>query len=241
MNARGQIVPFPTPATIRARVEGAYTLCEVADAPCVRCTDGWVRVPRPEGGEGIGRCRCRRPHDQVAAWNRAGVPAAHVGAVAQVEVEGLNWTPAQVPSLLVRGANGRGKSYLAAGALRWCTFVAGLRPLWIEHLDLVGRIRRKASARGQLEGMSSDDALGVGDYATAGVLVVDDARAYAPTDLGYQLLEELLCRRYDAQRPTIVTTNERHHQAFGPRLASRMETYQHIELCGDDRRRGARV
>lgn len=233
------VIPFPTPAApaLVAYAERGYTMLAPAEGErCARCSgSGWVTVDR-DGASCIGRCRCQRTADFVSHWNRAGVPATHVAAGATVPA---SWSPQSLPDgLVLRGLPGRGKSHTAAAALRWLTFSAWLRPMWVEHIDLVGRVRRRAkgqTTRSSVEALG-DDAAHVGDYARAGALVIDDARGAAPESLEAQLLEELICRRCDARAITIITTNEPRLGLFGDRLASRLRSWEHVELTGVDRR-----
>jgi hypothetical protein len=73
-------------------------------------------------------------------------------------------------------------------------------------------------------------------------LILDDLGAERPTDWTRERLAVLLNDRYNAQRPTVVTTNytsaEEIADAVGGAVASRLKTYQWLMVGGEDLRGG---
>lgn len=130
-------------------------------------------------------------------------------------------------SLLIVGANGRGKSHLAAAVAklwraRWCS---------ASHFVVEAR-----SSFGRGEGESE---LGVLlRYSEPECLVLDDLTAVNRSPHAVATLLALLDRRIGWMRPTVVTCYQSRGAVaeFDPSIASRIGGFERVVLVGEDRR-----
>jgi DNA replication protein DnaC len=139
------------------------------------------------------------------------------------------------PSLLLVGKVGRGKTHQAIGALR-ALAVSGVHCGWsfAHEMDLLASLRPR-------DGVDSEEVFA--GYASAAVLVVDDLGSERPRSPWVESqIARLVNARYEAERPTIVTTNVLPGDftaIFGERVTSRLiEMCQQVPVAGPDRRRG---
>jgi DNA replication protein DnaC len=138
------------------------------------------------------------------------------------------------PSLLLLGPTGVGKTFQAFGAIRDLA-VTGVRARWVatSAADLYASLR----PRHQVDSETVFDR-----YAKADVLLVDDLGAAKATEWTEEVNYRLINHRYEAERPTLFTSNVRPSElgaALGDRVASRLtEMCQRVVLKGSDRRRG---
>lgn len=102
-------------------------------------------------------------------------------------------------SIWIDGANGTGKSVLAANIAREL-IKQGSEVTWIHAADAIQSERARIS-----KGTPSEWER----YCNTGVLVVDDLGKENPTSYAAELLNILAESRYQANLPTIVTTNYR--------------------------------
>jgi DNA replication protein DnaC len=138
------------------------------------------------------------------------------------------------PSLLLVGKVGRGKTHQAVGALRSLA-VSGVHCRWsfAHEMDLLASLRPR-------DGVDSEEVFE--GYASAAVLVVDDLGSERPRSPWVESqIARLINRRYEAQRPTMLTTNvlpSEFTAVFGERVVSRLtEMCQQVPVAGPDRRR----
>jgi DNA replication protein DnaC len=160
----------------------------------------------------------RADHPLVAAW-----------------VELFRANPAEVPSLLINGPTGTGKTHQAHGALR-SAVTAGQRPRvnWrtTSAPDLYALLRPR-------NGVDSETEMHA--WRTAGLLLLDDLGAAKASEWTEEITYRLIDHRYTHCLPTILTTNVptaslREH--LGDRVASRLaEMCTRVTLTGSDRRR----
>lgn len=152
----------------------------------------------------------------------------------------------------IRGGIGTGKSCLASALLR-----NRLRP---DHEKTLASLREStASSRWEIrhgtalwmrcgeilfaargafrDGGRSEEAI-IADAVAPRLLVLDDLCSGKTTDAGWTLISEIIARRMDWRRDTVVTTNLTLEEinANEPRLASRLAAMESIVLkCGDRR------
>lgn len=166
-----------------------------------------------------------------------------------LEVAPVKWDRGGV---LIKGQTGTGKSCLAAALFRSrlshnhpktiarpSERDAG--PLWT--LDPGVALWRRCgeilfAARGAFKDGGQSESILIHQAAQPELFVLDDLCSGKMTDAGWTLLSEIIARRVDEMRDTIVTTNltleEIHTQE--PRLASRLGAFEEIVLSGKDRR-----
>lgn len=146
----------------------------------------------------------------------------------------MEWLKRPSDGLLLCGPAGTGKTHLAAALTRACIEVR--RPvLFRRAADLFLAIRQSY----EHSDFSEDTVLG--EYAGAPLLVLDDIGAGALSDFERRATLEILDRRLNALRPTVVTTNwdtDDIRERMDERIASRLAGFTLLMFAGDDRRDG---
>lgn len=168
-------------------------------------------------------------HPDVVAWCEAfaGGPGTPRGPAA------ISGIPEPLPSLLILGPVGTGKTHQAFGAIR--TLAArGITIAW--HADTAPGLFASLRPR---EGADSE-----AEYrkiAAAPLLLLDDLGAAKGSEWTEEILYRLVNDRYEAVLPGLFTSNVPAAQlrdALGARVASRLaEMCQQVVLRGPDRRR----
>ena len=165
-------------------------------------------------------------HPQVAQW------------VAQV-IAGADTGRGAVPlirhgrSLLLCGPTGTGKTYQAFGALK-ALLLSGVRlstVVAVNAADLYASLRPQPGANTEAAFLR---------YAAAGLLVWDDLGSAKSSEWTEEIDNRLVNHRYEAELPTIITTNaapSKLPEILGARVASRLaEMCDIVPLKGGDRR-----
>lgn len=242
-------VPFEV-AILLGR-DGRYARATLGErGTCPRC-QGRGTVEVPELGR-WGRCRCRLPHDAVASWNAARVPAQCSGYTLDawdprhdrdgLHARALRWAETGERGVYLWGAPGVGKTHLAVGmAWDWVrTTGRSFRFVDLSHLTNAIRARSRAGATvaGEVEPLDQ--------VARAELVLLDDLGVPSPTDFDRSIADELVTRLYNAASRVLVTSNcelaEHAGESLTPRAASRLrELCESWELRGSDyrMRRGA--
>lgn len=123
--------------------------------------------------------------------------------------------------LLLMGTYGCGKTHLAAAIANYC-LDHGRSVLFLNTPDLLDRLRA-----GFAPGADDSYAERFEDIRTAPILVLDDLGTESPTPWAVEKLYQLLNYRYNAQLPTVITTN-RDLKDIEPRVASRLSDAQMV-------------
>lgn len=119
-------------------------------------------------------------------------PISDAGGLEKLVAEGPE-------SLLVQGANGSGKSHLAAAiAKRW-----GAR--WCTMIKILLRVRRSFHIINPASGDKSELGI-IEEFSAVPRLVIDDITAMNTTDFGLSTALAILSERIDQKLPTIVTS-----------------------------------
>lgn len=147
-------------------------------------------------------------------------------------------------SLFLTGGNGVGKTFKAAGVVRYWigklsyTMITNLHntgnyPIFITVPELLMKIRNCFS-------LSQYEEAIVAKYSTCPILVLDDIGVEKTTDWALQTLYIILNNRYSNYMQTIITSNltlEEVKEKLGERIASRIAGMcKIIQLKGKDRR-----
>lgn len=106
-----------------------------------------------------------------------------------------DWWSDPTRNLLLIGRIGTGKTYAAAAALRMA-ILAGWRGVWWESIELMDELKQWDRAEQVLERVKR-----------AQILLLDDLGVGKPSEWSMDRLQTIIDRRWQARRPTIVTSN----------------------------------
>ncbi|MCB9746268.1 MAG: ATP-binding protein [Alphaproteobacteria bacterium] len=210
-------LPFH-PDEIELFAEGSFARARrAADAPpCPLCKDTGLRVIERDGVEVAGRCRCQLLPDRLELFNKAGLPARHLGstfgsfnrdlpgvALGHDAVRG--WTDSyqlgqENKGLVLFGEVGRGKTHLMVAALRRLIFRYGVPCRFVEFSHLLADLK-EGFDRGKPE------ATLLGPLSEVEVLAIDELGKGRRSDWELGIIDELISRRYNAMKTTLATTN----------------------------------
>jgi DNA replication protein DnaC len=147
-------------------------------------------------------------------------------------VQGVTaWFAKPDDGLLLCGPAGTGKTHLAAAIVR-ARVEAGKPVAFRRAADLYQAIRDSYD-----QGFSEASVLS--GYAEAPLLVLDDLGAGSLSDHERRFTLEVLDRRLNALRPTIVTTNwqlKDIRERMDERVASRLSSFTLLVFTGKDKR-----
>lgn len=193
---------------------------------------------------GVRRCKCQRSEEHFTAQLlNLGIGKEHATAnlksnfskaLQQFAEDYLR----EASSLLIRGLPGTGKTYLLAALCR-----EYLRQGREVRFSLCRELLRKLWDTFREKAETTEDRL-IAELTSIQVLAVDDlGKEGKISDASLGALHEILSKRNDNQRTTIVTTNltfAEIGQLYDPSIASRMSGWQSVVMTGKDRRkRGA--
>ena len=222
---------------------------------CDRCGGGgWVprdpEVPRSPRVP----CVCQRNRARLARYEACQIPRRHAKstfktyqpltvALAKVrqraEVYTKDWLPKQPNrGLVLYGDVGRGKTHLLCAMLRELVLERGVSARFVEFSLMIAEIK-SGFDRGEGYGKLMDELVNVD------LLAIDELGKGRNTEFEGQVIDEVVSRRYNAERPLLATTNYSPGASgpigladrLGPRVFSRLrETADFIEVPGEDYR-----
>ncbi|MCB9743599.1 MAG: ATP-binding protein [Alphaproteobacteria bacterium] len=212
-----EALPF-RPDEIELYTEGSLARARLAGErpPCPYCEGSGLRVVVRDGEEVAGRCRCRLLPDRIELFNKAGLPARHLGStfasfnrdlpgVALGHDAVMGWTEGYKPGevnkgLVLFGEVGRGKTHLLVAALRRLIFRFGVPCRFVEFSHLLADLK-EGFDRGKPE------AALLGPLSQVEVLAIDELGKGRRSDWELGIIDELISRRYNAMKTTLATTN----------------------------------
>jgi hypothetical protein len=199
------------------------------------CLDGFRYVPDPKrpGREIAIRCAC-----VFKKIIRAALPKryqqASLNDFSEVQANAIReWLTSPNDGLLVTGKPGAGKTYLAAAIF---ITVVNARQTSIRFKRAAQLFQDIRDSYGQ-EDVSEEEILA--DYIKPRFLILDDLGAGSLSDHERRYTLEVIDRRLNAERPTIITTNltlAEISERMDERIASRLSEYKLLEFKGEDRR-----
>ena len=229
--------------------------------PCPICNDEKYFYETDEFGyRNAIPCSCTRLDQKIDAFNEAGIPSRYLDATFGRITVNQNaqdmaiarqkaWRFARefesgVQGLLFYGSTGTGKTYLTIAILRYLLINRGVRARFSEFMHLLSALRASYGDRGKAEDV-------LRPLVDVPLLVIDELGKGRGTDWELSVLDELISKRYNAQRTTIFTTNygidsvqsggqqeEALLDRVGVRIHSRlMEMCEPVRLTGYDYRR----
>jgi DNA replication protein DnaC len=215
----------PTPSTCQV-CKGAHYLLDRqgerliakvchCNETCERCGgDGWIRVEK-DGYSYMQPCSCRAIAQRVSLFNQARMPARcghsfddfHPLNQAQQDALDAARTTAMLyrsdaPSkgFLVSGSVGTGKTHLLCATLSYLTLEAGVTARYVEISFVFSEIRRGFS-----DGRSGLET--IAPLVETDVLAIDELGKGRGSAFELDTLDELIARRYNANRTTLFATN----------------------------------
>ncbi len=250
------------------RARGDFAIAERCrcQTPCPQCDgSGFFFETNTAGYEVTVPCRCRRLDQSARAFAQAMVPAryaaAHFGRIEAGEqgsdiaaARRTAWRFAKefesgVRGLLFHGPSGTGKTLIATCILRYLLLERGVRARFVEFMHLLADLRATFGDRGRAE-------LVMAPLVEIPVLIIDELGKGRGSEWELSVLDELISKRYNAQRTTVFTTNfspeepsaeasqggslneEKLVDRVGARIYSRlMEMCEPVRLHGPDYRR----
>lgn len=184
---------------------------------CDQCDGSGFVWERQEDRDVVRECECRRVLKLEHVLKRAGLPeryqqasfdtfdvkvsASAREAVRQAQHYADEFLMHKDRGLLFHGSVGTGKTHLSIAVLRRLTLDYGVRTAFVDFRDLLKRIqatmRNSAAKREEV----------LQPILDAEALVLDEIGAARATDWTFEIVEEVLNRRYNDARATILTTN----------------------------------
>jgi DNA replication protein DnaC len=246
-----------------ASVRSARSLPDLrrdTQSPCPICGGlGFVVPDLPIGHPDYGRavpCECRA-QDIQARRLRLLQSVSMVDSLRRLTFESFRSEPSHLPPdkqvnlrrayetcmnfavrpegwLLITGSYGCGKTHLAA-AIANARLTAGKPVIFMVVPDLLDHLR---STFGPQSEVPYDDLFE--QLRSAALLILDDLGAHASTPWAQEKLFQLLNHRYNAQLPTVISTNQRLDE-LDPRLRSRLQDVglvNHLLILAPDFRTG---
>lgn len=246
--------------TQRTELEPSRFTDGVGDPDCPHCHGlGYLRVDVPPGHPNFGKlqpCMCQLDNMSAAQSEQlrrdSNTEALGGKTFETFLAEGVSPDPAiratlhaafercrafaTTPEkwLLLTGTYGCGKTHLAAAIANDC--LAHSRPvLFLNTPDLLDHLRA-----GFAPGADGTYTERFEEIRTAPVLILDDLGTESPTAWATEKLYQVLNYRYNAQLPTVITTN-RDFRDIEPRVASRLtdaEMVSNLNILAPDFRAG---
>lgn len=209
-----------------------------ADPTCAECAGTGGRWVTRDGEERYAPCACvtrgTRRRALTSSWSYLGLGGRGLSDLDTVPAQAAAARAARAFAdapkgwLLLLGGTGTGKTALM-GALAW-DVTGALDVIFIKASRLV------AALRGSISGGNVEHELS--KYIRVDCLMIDDLGAESRTDFASECLYDILDLRYQARKPSVITSNLPLAQ-LGQRVASRAldrSLCAVVVLRGDDRR-----
>lgn len=224
----------------RLGTEGAFAVARLCgcDRRCDACGGRGFLVRMRDGYEFSQPCACQSLPQRVAAYNAAQLPArfgdktfdnfyvnrGDPKAIHDAKEAFRSFALGKGPSRLglgLIGGPGRGKTHLLAATLAALTLGRGVRCRYVEISFLFADLKAAISdprARATVDKID--------ELAQVDVLAIDELGKGRGSVFEEEVLDELIGRRYNNEKPTLFATNhpleERQGEPFGESLLSRL-------------------
>ncbi len=243
----------------RVEVAGDFLAARscVCRTACATCRgQGFVFSRGDDGYDRCAPCSCAALGERLTAFNRARLPAHYLTATlpsfetrrrSQQIREALtranrfvNEYLAGQRGIVFSGPCGTGKTHLSVSVLRRLTLRRGVSSRFIEFKHLIAELREGFVDPKRAPAL-------MGPLVAVPVLVIDELGKGTQREWEQDVLDELVSRRYNAQRTTLFTTNFRLRETeagredlrarIGERIVSRLtQMCDFCEVEGDDYR-----
>lgn len=186
---------------------------------CDQCDgSGFVPTRNKEGNMEVKECECRRVLKLEKMLERAGLPQRYLTAnfdsfvwrdrtmsvqraYLSAKSYAENFLTDREHGLLLWGTVGTGKTHLAIAITRYVTMELGVRCNFVDFRQLLKRIQATfGTSTATTEEVMKP-------VLEAELLVLDEIGAARLTDWTFEVVEEVLNRRYNDARATVITTN----------------------------------
>lgn len=219
--------------------EGSFAVAKLCGCEryCEACGGRGFLIREQDGYEFSKRCECQTLPQRVAAYNAAQLPARFWNktfdnfyvtrddprAISDAKEAFYNFAHGQGPSLGLGliGGPGRGKTHLLAATLASLTLKRGVRARYVEISFLFADLKAAISdprARATVDKID--------ELAQVDVLAIDELGKGRGSVFEEEVLDELIGRRYNNEKPTLFATNhpleERDGEALGESLLARL-------------------
>jgi DNA replication protein DnaC len=201
---------------VQTQGETAVARVCACQAACPRCEGAGRVYEERDGYQFLRACACQRVRQGVTLHNAAKLPAVlagrdfdslkpHFAELEKAKREALDYCARFVPGkttegLLFSGPVGTGKTHLLASILRYLTLEARVACRYVEISFLYSEIRNGFS-----QGRSSLDI--IAPLSEVPVLALDELGKGKMSPFEQETIDELISRRYNAGRATLLATN----------------------------------
>ncbi len=222
------------------RVRGAHCVAEVAEAgwSCPLCLGRGGSMQRDEQGyELFQACGCQQLKRRMSLFNAANIGVRYQNSTLDsfspttpeqqmarnIAQDFTLMYPAVRGGLVFWGPVGTGKTHLMVGIFRELTLRKGVGCLFVDYGNLLNDLKRSYSSH-------QGDAAVMLPLVNVDLLVIDELGKGRGTEWEETVLDDLISRRYNANRITLCTTNfdpgvavEQHSAAVNPAYQGRAE------------------
>lgn len=223
---------------IVAQTSSATPAAPISSKPepqCKECGDtGFVLSPK-----GAKRCGCIIEKAICAQLPPRYHKARMCDFSRKLEEALLNLIKTRGDGLFVQGPVGSGKTHLAAAILR-AVLEAGGSAKFLRASDMYAKVRATYGAKNDIAVDYETEISLMASYVSTALLILDDLAAGSLSDHERRIALEVIDRRMNDGRSTIITSNwsrEEIGAKMDERIASRLLAFQAVALTGADHRK----
>lgn len=215
---------------------GQYARAEICD--CIsECSDcggsGTVFLENERGYRYLERCGlCGITRLKVRRYNNAKIPSKYAGVLRSDDIDPHDPDPSQYAAMdyvksfvdkypekkgfLLMGGPGVGKTRLAVGTIAELTLQKAVECVFTDFFFLLADLRKAYS-----EGVPENEI--IGPLITAEILVIDEMGKGKSSEWEQNILDQLISKRYNSSKKTLVTTNYVARESLPRRSAGKTE------------------
>lgn len=215
---------------------GQYARAEICDcvSECSECGgSGTVFLENERGYRYLERCGfCGVTRLKVRRYNNAKIPSKFVDVLRSDDIDPREPDQSQYAAMsyvksfvdkypkekgfLLMGGPGVGKTRLAVGAIAELTLQKAVECVFTDFFFLLADLRKAYS-----EGIPENEI--IGPLITAEILVIDEMGKGKSSEWEQNILDQLISKRYNSSKKTLVTTNYVARESLPRRSAAKTE------------------